>query len=37
MAENQAYYKMLQDRFKVQYKVARPSRSAFDAALNPTP
>jgi peptidyl-prolyl cis-trans isomerase D len=37
MAENQAYYKMLQERFKVQYKVARPTRSAIDAALSAAP
>jgi peptidyl-prolyl cis-trans isomerase D len=29
-AENQAYYKMLQDRFKVQIKVPRPARSSTD-------
>lgn len=29
-AENQAYYKMLQERFKVQIKVPRPARSSTD-------
>jgi peptidyl-prolyl cis-trans isomerase D len=31
-AENEAYYQVLKDRFKVQMKVPRPSASAVDAA-----
>jgi peptidyl-prolyl cis-trans isomerase D len=37
MAENQAYYKLLKERFKAQIKVARPSGSAAEAALNAAP
>jgi len=33
-AENQAYYKMLKERFNVQIKVARPSSAVAEAALD---
>lgn len=36
-AENEAYYKLLKERFKVQIKVARPSNSMAEAALDAAP
>lgn len=36
-AENEAYYRMLKERFKAQIKVARPSSSFAEAALNTAP
>jgi peptidyl-prolyl cis-trans isomerase D len=36
-AENQAYYKMLQERFKVQFKVARPIDSGIESLLSAAP
>ena len=36
-AENEAYYKLLKERFKVQIKVARPSNSLVQAALDAAP
>jgi peptidyl-prolyl cis-trans isomerase D len=36
-AENQAYYKLLKERFNVQFKVALPTDSGLEALLNATP
>jgi peptidyl-prolyl cis-trans isomerase D len=36
-AENQAYYKLLKERFNAQIKVARPSNSMAQATLGDTP
>jgi len=36
-AENEAYYKLLKERFKVQIKVARPSNTVAEAATDAAP